>query len=138
MIMQLGANGFYNTEWNSPSWNPALGVFHNQKENKYTNGPYIDAFVNMQWKRATIFIKMENVGQGWPMKKNDYFSADRYIVTQRVLKLGLFWPFYTQPGKGSPAGAPGSSQAAAGQSAAPSAGPAQRSGVTGGRQMRSN
>lgn len=138
MIMQLGANGFYNTEWNSPSWNPALGVFHNQKENKYTNGPYIDAFVNMQWKRATIFIKMENVGQGWPMKKNDYFSADRYIVTQRVLKLGLFWPFYTQPGKGSPAGAPGSSQTAAGQSATPSAGPAQLPGAAGGRQLRSN
>ena len=36
------------------------------------------------------------------MKKNDYFSADRYIVTQRMIKLGVFWPFYTQPGKDSP------------------------------------
>ena len=102
MIMQAGANGFYNTEWYSPAWNPALGVFRNQTENRYTNGPYIDAFINMQWKRAAIFVKMENVGQGWPMKKNDYFSADRYIVTQRVLKLGVYWPFYTQPGKDAP------------------------------------
>ena len=61
-----------------------------------------DAFINMQWKRATIFVKLENAGQGWPMKKNDYFSADRYIVTQRMIKLGVFWPFYTQPGKDSP------------------------------------
>ena len=99
MIMQIGANGLYNTEWHSPSWNPALGVFHNQVENLYTNGPYVDAFVNMQWKRATIFVKMQNVNQGWPMKKNDYFSADRYINTQRMLKLGVYWPFYTQPGK---------------------------------------
>ena len=99
LLMQIGANGLYNTEWNSPAWNPALGVFHNQEENRYTNGPYIDAFVNMQWKRATIFVKMQNVNQGWPMKKNDYFSADRYITTQRVLKLGLYWPFYTQPAK---------------------------------------
>ena len=102
MLMQIGANGLYNTAWHSPSWNPALGVFHNQVENLYNNGPYVDAFVNMQWKRATIFIKYENANQGWPMKKNDYFSADRYIVTQRALKLGVYWPFYTQPGKDLP------------------------------------
>ena len=103
LLMQIGADGFYNTAWHSPSWNPALGVFHNQVENTYNNGPYVDAFVNMQWKRATIFVKYENANQGWPMKKNDYFSADRYIVTQRVLKLGIYWPFYTQPGKDTPA-----------------------------------
>ena len=31
----------------------------------------------------------------------DYFSADRYIVTQNGmdgLKFGVYWPFYTQPG----------------------------------------
>jgi hypothetical protein len=99
LLMQIGANGFYNTAWNSPAWNPALGVFRNQVENLYNNGPYVDAFANMQWKRATIFVKYENANQGWPMKKNDYFSADRYINTQRVLKLGIYWPFYTQPGK---------------------------------------
>ena len=102
MIMQIGANGLYNTEWNSPAWNPAIGVFRNQVENRYHNGPYVDAFVNMQWKRATIFIKYENANQGWPMLKNDYFSADRYIVTQRAVKLGVYWPFYTQPGKDAP------------------------------------
>ena len=99
LLMQIGANGFYNTEWYAPGWNPALGVFHNQNQNKYTNGPYVDAFINMQWKRAAIFIKYENANQGWPMKKNDYFSADRYIVTQRMLKIGMYWPFYTQPSK---------------------------------------
>lgn len=99
LLMQIGANGFYNTAWYAPGWNPALGVFHNQNRNKYNNGPYVDAFINMQWKRATIFIKFENANQGWPMKKNDYFSADRHIVTQRMLKIGMYWPFYTQPSK---------------------------------------
>lgn len=99
LLMQIGANGLYNTAWYSPAWNPAIGVFHNQTERKYNNGPYVDAFVNMQWKRATLFVKMENLNQGWPMKKNDYFTADRYIGTQRMLKLGVYWPFYTQPAK---------------------------------------
>lgn len=98
LLMQIGADGYWNTAWYSPAWNPALGVFHNQKNNVYNNGPYVDAFVNMQWKRATIFIKYQNANQGWPMERADYFSADRYISTQRALKIGMYWPFYTQPG----------------------------------------
>ena len=100
MRMQIGANAFYNTAWYAPAWNPALGVFHNQTEYKYENGPVIDAFVNIQWKRACIFVKFENVGLGWPQERADYFSAHRYISTQRSVKLGLFWPFYMQPKQG--------------------------------------
>jgi len=102
MIMQLGANAFYNTQWYAQSYNPVLGVFHNQTERLYENGPYIDLFANMQWKRACLFIKYQNFMNGWPMKKKDYFSADHYIVTtdgMTGLKIGIFWPFYTEPGK---------------------------------------
>ena len=98
--MQAGANVLWNTEWYAPAWNPALGVFHNQNVTKYQNGPIIDLFVNAQWKRACIFIKWENAGMGWPLDRADYFTAHNYINTQRILKLGLYWPFYTQPGRG--------------------------------------
>ena len=100
MVMQVGADAYYNTKWYSPAWNPNLGVFHNQTERLYTNGPFFDVFVNVQWKRACVFIKYQNAGGGWPMRKMDYFSADRYIVTSNGmdgLKLGIYWPFYTQP-----------------------------------------
>ena len=97
MQMQLGAEGWYNTKYYSPAWNPAVGAFYNQNKEKYNNGPVIDAFVNVQWKRACIFIKVENVGNGWPMDKADYFSAHNYIRTQMAFKLGLYWPFYLQP-----------------------------------------
>jgi len=96
MQMQLGAEAWYNTKYYSPGWNPAVGAFYNQKEEKYNNGPVIDAFVNIQWKRACIFVKIENIGKGWPMDKADYFSAHHYIRTQTALKLGIFWPFYLQ------------------------------------------
>ncbi|MGN1214607.1 MAG: putative porin, partial [Candidatus Cryptobacteroides sp.] len=72
-------------------------AFINQDEVKYSNGPFIDAFVNMQWKRACIFVKLENAGMGWPMDKADYFSANNYIRTQRCIKFGVYWPFYRQP-----------------------------------------
>ena len=98
MQMQIGAHGTYTTEWYLPAYNPVLGVFHNQNEMKYGNCPYIDAFVNIQWKRACIFIKALNVNMGWPSKSADYFTADGYIAPQRAIKVGISWPFYMQPG----------------------------------------
>lgn len=98
MQMQIGANGTYTTKWYLPAYNPVLGVFHNQNETKYGNCPYIDAFVNIQWKRACIFIKAINLNMGWPNKSVDYFTADGYIAPQRAIKFGISWPFYMQPG----------------------------------------
>ena len=77
-----------------------LGVFHNQNTELYGNCAYIDAFVNIQWKRACIFIKAVNVNMGWPNKSVDYFSASGYIAPQRAFKFGIHWPFYIQPGRG--------------------------------------
>ncbi|MBR0082514.1 MAG: putative porin [Bacteroidales bacterium] len=97
MVMQVGVNGFYNSQWYAPAWNPALGVFHNQNVNLYENGPYFDIFLNIQWKKCCIFLKYQNFGKGWPMRRKDYFTADHYIGTldgTDGLKLGIFWPFY--------------------------------------------
>ena len=99
MQMQVGANVAFTTKWYAPAFNPVLGVFHNQNVAEYGNCPYIDAFVNIQWKRACIFVKFVNANMGWPNKSADYFSAAGYIAPQRALKLGIFWPFYIQPGK---------------------------------------
>ena len=100
MQMQIGANGRYTTKWYAPAYNPVLGVFHNQDAEQYGNCPYIDVFVNIQWKRACIFLKAVNLNMGWPNKSVDYFSAAGYIAPQRAFKFGIHWPFYIQPGRG--------------------------------------
>ena len=92
--MQIGADVRYNTKWYAPGFNPVSGTFYNQKEQEYGETPYIDAFMNLQWKQACIFLKMENVGMGWPTRKHDYFSAHRYIHPPRIFKFGITWPFY--------------------------------------------
>ncbi len=97
MTAQIGADVTFHTAYYMESYNPALGVFHIQNEKKYGNTPYIDAFINVKWKRATIFVKYLNAAQGWP--DNDYFAAPHYIRPQRVFKLGMTWPFYIKPGK---------------------------------------
>lgn len=109
--MQIGANTLYTSKWYAPGYNPELGNFHNQKREKYGDSPYIDVFVNMQWKRATIFVKLINANMGWPKDSADYFSADGYIRSQRALKFGIWWPFYTQTRKNSTVSAGGGSSA---------------------------
>ena len=115
MQMQIGANAWYTTKWFAPAYSPALGLFHNQAEEKYGNSPYIDAFVNIQWKRACIFVKLVNAGMGWPDNAVDYFGAHHYIRPQRAVKFGIFWPFYVQSGKNASVGG-GSSAGEGGRS----------------------
>ena len=98
---QFGANAWYTTKWYTPGYNPVAGTFYNQREEKYGNVPYIDLFINAQWKRACIFLKIENIGMGWPTDRRDYFSAHHYIRPAQSFKLGVHWPFYAQPGKNS-------------------------------------
>lgn len=90
--VQIGADMTYNTKYYAQAFDPALGMFYNQERYKIGNNPYVDVFVNLQWKRACIFVKCENVLQGTP--NNEYYSTYRYIRPQRALKFGIWWPFY--------------------------------------------
>ena len=98
MNIQLGAEATFNTKWYSPAYNPALGTF--QSQNKELIGgtdPYINVFLNVQWKRACVFIKVLNVGEN--KHGSDYFATYGYIRSPMSFKVGIFWPFYTQPYK---------------------------------------
>ena len=98
MHLQLGINTRYNTLWYAPSYNPVAGVFMAQKQELYGNCPVFDAFVNVQWKNCCLFLKMENLGKGWPMDKRDYFTAHHYIQPVSALKFGISWPFRPMTG----------------------------------------
>ena len=95
LTAQIGAEAHYNTAYYAPAYDPDTGRFRTQDVQELGNTPYIDAFANFTWKRATIFVKYINAAQGWP--KADYFSALHYIRPQHVIKLGITWPFYVHP-----------------------------------------
>ena len=98
MKMQIGVDARYTTKWYAPGFNIVSGTFYNQHEEQYGNAPVFDVFLNLQWKQACVFLKMENTGQGWPMKEHDYFSAHHYIHPSRIIKFGITWPFYPSLG----------------------------------------
>ena len=116
MKMQIGANGLYTTKWYAPAFNPVVGVFHNQTEREYGNCPYVDAFVNIQWKRVSLFVKAINVNMGWPCKDTDYFTAAGYIAPQRAIKFGINWPFWVLTGKNGSSSASKTGAAGSGRS----------------------
>jgi len=93
MTMQLGVNGLLNTPYYAQDYSPDLGVFFNQR-NELVGGldtPYIDAFVNVQWKNVSAFVKYTNAMIN--RLTTDYFSAYHYIRPQSGFKFGVFWPF---------------------------------------------
>ncbi|NMB36780.1 MAG: putative porin [Bacteroidales bacterium] len=92
MRMQIGLNALFHTKYYVQSYSPDLGVFHNQHKELIGGTPYFDAFVNMQWKNVTLFLKYTNTFKGWPQA--DYFSAYNYLRPERGFKLGIWWPFY--------------------------------------------
>jgi hypothetical protein len=94
LTSQLGADATFHTDYYAPAYDPDTGRFRIQNERMIGNYPYIDAFINLTWKRATIFVKYINAAMPWP--NADYFSALHYIRPQKALKLGMTWPFYLQ------------------------------------------
>ena len=91
LTAQVGVDAYFNTPYYAYAYNPGAGAFHLQNEYEMGNCPYLDAFLNLKWKHATIFVKMVNVAQGWP--ESNYFSALHYIRPQSVVKLGISWFF---------------------------------------------
>lgn len=137
MRMQIGANALYTTKWNAPAYNPVLGVFHNQNTEQYGDCPYIDAFINVQWKQASVFIKYVNANMGWPCKSADYFTAHGRIATQSAIKFGISWPFWVFPGRNGSAGS-SSGVTSGGGSRGASSGMMPSGGGRGGMQSAAN
>jgi len=89
---QIGFDLRYNTEYYAPKYMPATSMFVNQKDVKLGNYPFVDAFVNIQLKRARIYVKFDHVNQGYP--DDPYYTAYKYPANPRSLKFGVSWNFY--------------------------------------------
>lgn len=95
LTLQLGADARMHTLYYAPAYNPALGTFQLQTREQLGYNPYIDLFLNMQWKRVNVFLKVVNIGEGWP-DGGSVFSAYHYIKPPMSFKVGIHWPFYIE------------------------------------------
>ncbi len=89
---QIGFDVRYNTEYYAPKYMPANAMFVNQLNEKVGNYPFVDAFLNLQLKRARIYVKFDHVNQGYPQAP--YYTTYQYPGNPRSLKFGVSWNFY--------------------------------------------
>ena len=71
---------------------PALRMFYTQNNKKIGDYLYTDVFVNMQIKRANIFLKYQHLNSGW--KDYSFYLIPHYPQQSGALKLGIIWRFY--------------------------------------------
>lgn len=91
--LQVGIDLFYNTRFYSDNYMPSIMQFYNQRQVKTGNYPKIDVFLNLQIKRAMIFVKYEHVN--YHLKNHgNFFSAADYPINPGMLKFGVQWDFF--------------------------------------------
>ena len=90
---QTGIDIRYHTPYHAPLYDPATGLFLQQDD--LTVGGYLwaDIFINLQVKRASIFLKAGHVNALWENPAT-YFLLPHYPGQKFGLQWGLTWCFF--------------------------------------------
>jgi hypothetical protein len=88
----IGTELNYFSEYNSPSYSPALGRFYVANEYPIGNFPVLDLFAQFKISRAIIFLKLENSTEG--ITPYNYFAAPHFPLNDRIFRFGVNWRFF--------------------------------------------
>lgn len=89
---QIGISGTYHTQWYQDAYMPALRAFYRQDNYVSGNYPYLDAFINLNIKRARLFLKYEHFNSG--LMGYNYMLVNTYPQADAALKFGISWLFF--------------------------------------------
>lgn len=99
--LQTGFDLRYHTKYKADCWNPVLGAFYRQDDVEVGNYLVADFWVNLQIKRASIYIKashfnapLEEIMEDLTGRKPSYFSLPHYPLEGFGLYWGLTWKFF--------------------------------------------
>ena len=95
LTVQLGADVRYFTEYDAPTYTPAIQQFNLQNPEstvKIGGYPIVNVYANLHLKRTRIFVMMYHVNAG--MGNRNAFLVPHYPINQRLLKIGVSWNFY--------------------------------------------
>ena len=92
LTFQLGVDMRYDTEYYADYYNPAMGTFYVQHNEKIGNYPWLDAFVNLKIKRTRFYVKYTNMGT--KIIKSGYYTTPSYPAQIASASFGLSWTFY--------------------------------------------
>lgn len=90
---QIGVDFRYHTAFYADGYNPALGVFYRQNEVMVGNYLWADVFVNLQIKRASIYVKAGHLNSLLEPEAH-YFLLPHYPGQPFGLFYGMTWKFF--------------------------------------------
>ena len=92
MFLQTGIVFNYFTAYHANDYNPLLGEFYTQSEQKIGGFPLIDFFVNAKVKQARLFLKAEHFNSS--MTGYNFYAAPNYPYRDFIVRFGIVWNFF--------------------------------------------
>lgn len=90
--MQVGTDVRYFTSFTPDGYDPATGVFYTQ-DTEVGNSLWVDVFLNLQVKRASIYLKAGHLNALWENHPR-YFLLPHYPSQKFALLWGMTWHFF--------------------------------------------
>ena len=94
MFIQTGFHFKYFTSYTMDAYNPVLGEFYLQNQEKLGGFPMLDFFINAKVQQTRIFLKAEHFNSSFSQQRT-YFSAPNYPYRDFVIRFGLVWNFFS-------------------------------------------
>ncbi len=86
--VQIGLDGTYYTKYYAPAYAPAIATFHNQRDAKYGDFAFVNAYANFKMKQARFFVAYTHVNKGI-VGGDNYFSSPHYPLNPGRFQLGV-------------------------------------------------
>ena len=93
MYLQTGVTLKYFTSYTMDAYNPILGEFYIQNDEKLGGYPMLDFFINARVQQTRIYLKAEHFNSSFG--GNNFYSAPSYPYRDFVIRFGLVWNFFS-------------------------------------------
>lgn len=91
MLVNIGFNVRYFSEFKAPTYVPALEDFAMTGDVAVGGYPYIDFFIDARVREAGFYLKLAHVNSG--LMGYDYFLLDKYPARDLAFYFGISWKF---------------------------------------------
>lgn len=94
MYLQTGVTLKYFTAYHMDAYNPLLGEFYLQNNEKLGAYPMLDFFINARVQQTRIYLKAEHFNSSFS-EPSQFYSAPNYPYRDFVIRFGLVWNFFS-------------------------------------------
>ena len=91
LLLEAGATYRYHTDYYGDGYDPVLGEFYVQDQEKIGGFSQVDLFVTGKISQTRVFFKVENFSELFV--QNRQFSVINYGYRDAIIRFGLVWNF---------------------------------------------